>query len=432
MNDRPGIGAAALAIILAIPATGTAGAQDTARMARLDSLAQALQRAEARIQVLETQVASDASSGVKARSGARIELSGRLLVNSFSDSRRVNNVDNPQFVRPDTVAGIPVRGLGMSPRQSMLRLAAIVPDVAGGVFVGDIDVDFNGGQQPSSGGRTFPLLRLRTMRATLRLPHVELMAGQDSPLIAGLNPVSLGAIGTPAFATAGNLWLWLPQMRVSLETMSRVRFGIQGAVLAPTSGEPAAAFETDFDGAERANRPMIQGRLRARLGPDEFAGEIGCGAHLGWLAVSAGAAPDGGSLVENRALACDARLPMTRWAELRGEAYTGQALRGLGGGGIGQALGPGNVAVRDRGAWAQLNVKPSFRWSTGVGCGIDDPDDRDLAAGARLQNTACSAHVHVRSPGPVVLALEARRIVTRYAIGAFANDHFNFGIGFEY
>ena len=176
-----------------------AGAQSSAA----DSLAERLRRAEAAIATLQQQISDVAESGVRARSRAHMELSGRVAVNGFGNSRRVNNVDNPQFVRPDTTPGVPVRGVGMAIRQTRLGLAVTVADVLGGAFSGDLDVDFYGGQQPSSGGRTFPLVRLRTARGVVRWSNAELMIGQESPLLSGINPVTSAAIGTPDFAASG-------------------------------------------------------------------------------------------------------------------------------------------------------------------------------------------------------------------------------------
>src|SRR5438067_13928329 len=126
----------------------------------------------------------------------QVELSGRVVMNTFSNDRIVNNVDDPQFVRRDTSSLVPLKGLGMAVRQSMFGLRATVPDVAGGTFQGVVTVDFYGGQQPSSGGRTFPLLRLRTAHGTIRWAHAELMAGQETPLFSPVNPVSPAATGT--------------------------------------------------------------------------------------------------------------------------------------------------------------------------------------------------------------------------------------------
>jgi hypothetical protein len=403
----------------------SASAQDTTA-ARQDSIAARLERAEEEIHLLQQQLAGVAESQVTTKSRMSLEFNGRVLVTGFSNSRRVNNVDVPLFVRPDSASGLPQGGAGIAIRQTTLGLAVTAPQVFGGNFRGDIDVDFFGGQQPSTGGRTFPLLRIRTARAMVNWTHGELLIGQESPLIAGLNPVSLASVGTPEFAGAGNLWLWLPQIRAGLETGGKLSLGIQGAVLAPTSGDPANAFDTDDDAAEHSSRPYLQARVHARWGTDEMAGDIGIGVHQGWLAVK------GDSNVTSSAVAADAKVPITKWFELRAEAFQGQALKGLGGGGIGQGLGVNNVPVHTAGGWAQVNFKPSTRVLFGAGYGIDDPRDSDLGPGARLKNVVREAHIHVHPGGPFVLGFEYRRLETTYSTGMLANDHLNFSAGFEF
>jgi hypothetical protein len=403
----------------------TANAQDTTR-AKADSIAARLDRAEEQIRLLQQELAAESESKVTTRSRMKLEFNGRVLVTGFSNSRRVNNVDNPQFVRPDTASGLPQGGAGMAIRQTTLGLAVSAPEVFGGSFHGDLDVDFYGGQQPSTGGRTFPLLRLRTARAMVKWTYGELLIGQESPLIAAVNPVSLAAVGTPDFAGAGNLWLWLPQIRGGLETGGKVSVGIQGAVLAPTSGDPANVFDTDDDVAEHSSRPYLQGRLHVRWGADDMAGDIGVGVHQGWLAAK------GDSLISSSALAVDLLLPVTRWFEIRGEAYQGQALKGLGGGGIGQGLGLNGVPVHTTGGWAQVNVKPTSRLLLGAGYGMDDPRDSDLPAGSRLKNVVREAHIHVRPGGPFVFGFEYRRLETTYSTGVLGNDHLNLSAGIEF
>lgn len=402
-----------------------AAAQDSTKASR-DSVAARLERAEEAIRLLQQQLASEAENRVRTSSRVALEFSGRVLVTAFSNSRRVNNVDVPLFVRPDTNNGLPQGGAGMAIRQTTLGLAVTVPKLLGGNFRGDLDVDFFGGQQPSSGGRTFPLLRLRTARAIVTWKHGELLMGQESPLVSGVNPVSLASVGTPGFVTAGNLWLWLPQVRVGLETGGTVSLGIQGAVLAPTSGDPANAFDTDNDIAEHAKRPFVEGRVHVRWGSDDMAGDIGAGMHRGWFAAK------GDSLLVSEAYTVDVKLPLARWLDLRGEGFDGKALKGLGGGGIGQGFGLNGVPVRTRGAWGQVNFKPGSRVVFGGGYGYDDPRDEDLAPGSRLKNVAEEAHVHIRPAGPLVLGFEYRRIETTYATGKLVNDHLNFSLGFEF
>jgi hypothetical protein len=418
---------AATACAACLGITGRASAQDTSRV-KPDSIAARLDRAEEQIKLLQQELADQAATQVTTRSRMSLEFTGRVLVTGFSNSRRVNNVDDPQFVKPDTASGLPQGGAGMAIRQTSLGLAVTAPQVFGGSFRGDLDVDFYGGQQPSSGGRTFPLLRLRTARAMVKWTHGELMIGQDAPLIASGNPTSLAALGTPDFAAAGNLWLWLPQVRAGLETGGPVSVGIQGAVLAPTSGDPANVFDTDDDVAEHSSRPYLQGRVHVRWGTDEMASDIGVGVHQGWLATK------GDSLLTSSALAMDMKLPLTSWLDVRGEAYSGQALKGLGGGGIGQGTGANGVPVHDMGGWAQVNFKPSSRLLFGAGYGMDDPRDSDLmgVAGARLKNVAREVHMHVRPGGPFVFGVEYRRLETTYTTGVLANDHVNLSAGIEF
>src|ERR1051325_3315107 len=157
-----------------------------AQRTQADSLAERLRRAEAAIEQLQTQIAEQAQSGVKSRSGAHVELSGRVAVNAFGNSRRVNNVDDPQFVTPDPAPPTPMRGVGMAIRQTRLGVAVNNVQFMGGDFTGDVAADFFGGQQPSSGGRTFPLLRLRTARGIVRWQSADLLIGQGGPLGGGL------------------------------------------------------------------------------------------------------------------------------------------------------------------------------------------------------------------------------------------------------
>jgi hypothetical protein len=280
-------------------------------------------------------------------------------------------------------------------------------------------------------------LRLRTARGMLRWPHAQVLVGQEIPLFSPQNPVTPAALGTPEFAGAGNLWLWLPQVRATGEVGSRVRGALQLAVLAPVSGDPAGPFDTDYDAAERSHRPFLESRVRARWGGDaadesDEVNEVGCAGHLGWLAVPRAPTATADSLVGSHAVGCDARVHALSWLELRGEVYSGQGMKGLGGGAIGQGLGPGNVPIRNTAGWAQLNVQPTFIWSFGAGCGVDEPNAADLAPGARLRNEAIAAYSTLRPAGPITIGLEVRRLTTTYAAGPVTNNHVNLALGFEF
>lgn len=400
------------------------GAQAATR-AQLDSIELRLEEAEAALAMLREQLATEASMALKTRSRVSLEFSGRALMNAFTNSRRVNNVDVPLYARSDSGTG-PQGGAAMSVRQTRLALAFGVSDIAGGDFTGDIDVDFFGGQFPSSGGRTFPVVRLRTARAAIHWDGGQLMIGQDQPLISTLDPVSLAQVGTPGFTYAGNLWLWLPQIRGTVHTQGRVRFGAQAAILAPTSGDPNTAFDSQFDAAERTGMPYLQGQLRMDWGSEETAGELAVGYHTGKIDDLNDVRRD------TRAVSVTARVPLGTRFELRAEAFDGQALKGLGGGGIGQGIGAGGAAVRTTGGWGQLNFRASPRLLIGAGAGMDDPEDADVLVGGRLKNTMTEAHVHLRPAGPLVLGVEWRQIETAWTGGTWTNQHLNLAVGFEF
>src|SRR5438094_3969823 len=202
-----------------------------------------------------------------------VELTGTVLVNGFFNSARVNNSDVPQFAD-----SLPAAGAGGGAiRQTRLGISVTEPEVLGGTFTGEVDADFFGGQQASTGGRTFPLIRLRRAVATVQWSHTQILFGQESPLVAERSPRSLASVGFPDFAGAGNLWLWLPQARGTVETGYTLRLALQGAVLAPTSGNPQGTFQTQPDSAERTGRPSFEGRLRLGWGPADDPSEIAVG-----------------------------------------------------------------------------------------------------------------------------------------------------------
>ncbi|HEU5040040.1 MAG TPA: hypothetical protein VFT84_04415 [Gemmatimonadales bacterium] len=355
---------------------------------------------------------------------------GLVLMNAFHTGDKTNNSDVPQFAVPSDPADNPAASAsGGTVRQSRVTVTALVPEFAGGALRGELDVDFYGGQQPSSGGRTFPLLRIRRAFAELTWSRFALLMGQESPPIASVSPSSLASIGFPEFAGSGNLWLWLPQVRLSadLPATRAVRLGAEVAALAPTSGEAQGTFLTQPDIAERSGRPFLQGRVRARWGGPEEPGEVSVGGHYGWIVDVAG------SRVPSKAAAVSLWTPLTRWLDLRAEGFTGQAIAGLGGGGIGQNMVRDGVPVRTSGGYFQLNLRPTPVWEVGGGLGVDDPDDDDLLPNSRLRNLTFEGHARWRR-APLVIGMEVREIRTRYAdpVGTRSATHANLAVGFEF
>ncbi len=355
-----------------------------------------------------------------------VEFTGTVLMNGFYNSARTNNSDDPVFADTDAVG---VKGSSATMRQTRVGVFVSDPQVLGGSFSGEIDVDFFGGQQPAAGNRTFPLLRLRRAIATVQWTHLQLMLGQETALVSDRNPRSLAGVGVPDFSLAGNLWFWIPQVRVTAEYGYTLRLAVQGAVLAPISGAIQGASATQADSGERTSRPYLEARLRLGWGPTDDPSEVAIGGHIGWLRGLDSLTGD--SLLKSRAVTFDTRLKFGP-AEILGEAFIGQALAGLGGGAIGQNAGVKGAAVRTRGGWGQINLSPRPEWMFGGGCGIDDPKDADVLPNGRFRNFVCEGHVQWRPPGPLVFGFEFRRLQTRYQAGDFTVNHLNLAAGFRF
>jgi hypothetical protein len=303
--------------------------------AQLDSIRQRLEDAEAALQALREQLGTEASTALRTRSRVSLEFSppSDVFTNDAHQQRRRAHLLRPQGVGEQG-------GLAMSIRQTRLGLAFTVNEVAGGTFVGDLDADFFGGQQPSGGGRTFPLVRLRTARGAIEWSKGFVMIGQEQPLMFNLDPVSLASVGTPGFAGSGNLWLWLPQVRGGVHTTGRVRFGLEAAVLAPTSGDANGLFDTQFDPAERSRTPYLQGQARVDWGSPEHPGLVSVGYHTGRVTNE----PD--TTRTSWAVGGMVRVPLGSKLGFRGEYFYGEVLRGLGGGGSPRHRSDGRAGTR--------------------------------------------------------------------------------------
>jgi hypothetical protein len=338
------------------------------------------------------------------------------------------------------------RALGLSVRQTRLGAAVSVDSVFGGVFEGDLEMDFYGGVSAGPGDRRlFPEPRLRTARARVRWDKGSVFIGSETPLISDLNPISVASVGVPGFVAAGNLWNWIPQIRASRDLVvlpSGVRIGVQGAVLAPVSGVQFVNEPDAVDGAERSGRPYLQARANLRWGESgqqpgapsdamigETGGEIGVSVHRGWIRAI------GDTASVSRAISADWRVSFASRVEVRGEAYRGELVRGLGGGGIGQSFGrvvaPATFGrpIRDDAGWLQVNVQAHPTLISGAGCGRDVVRAADNPL--RESNTACAAHLMWRPALPILLGMEYRQLRTRYAERTNRAHHLNVAIGFE-
>src|SRR5262249_6894141 len=166
---------------------------------------------------------------VESASKYRVRLSGFALFNLFSNRGTLDAIDVPQRAEPLA----PVFGSGSfggTLRQSQIGLEVFGPTVAGARVRGDLRFDFAGGFPDTQNGVTLGLARRRTGTIRFDWPRTAIVAGQEAPFFSPLSPTSIATLAEPAFSYAGNLWTWVPQLRIehSLALTSASNLFFQG------------------------------------------------------------------------------------------------------------------------------------------------------------------------------------------------------------
>jgi len=388
---------------------------------------------------LDTQYQSKVESGSK----YRVRLSGLALINAFANRGAVNNADVP-FLAQGRSTGDTNGTFGATLRQSLVGLEVFGPDVAGAHTSAQMQFDFFGGFPAAPDGIAAGIVRLRTATARFDWPKTSVVAGQDALFFSPLSPTSLASLGYPAFAYAGNLWSWTPQIRVEhrLDLPGDSRLLIQGGILDPLTGEPPYdPFYLLPQAGERAGAPAYAARLAwtgNALGRPFTIGGGGYYARQNW---------GFGRNVNAWVGAADWSLPLSRWFSLTGELYRGRAIGGLGGGEGRSVLFSGAltdpttqvIGLNAAGGWSQLKFTPTEKLEFNGAFGEDYPFASDLrrfpAAQSYFDPTTgrnASALVngiyHLRSN--LLFSLEYRRLWTSdlYAPKATANQT-NLGVG---
>lgn len=319
---------------------------------------------------------------ISSASKYRVRLSGVVLLNLFNNRGVVDNLDFPTLVPPDR----PIDSggsFGGSLRQSLLGLEVFGPEVRGAKVSADVQFDFAGGFPSALDGVTFGLPRLRTGVVRMAWPATTLVAGQDVPFFSPLSPSSIASLATPAFSYAGNLWNWIPQVR--LEHRLGITEGssvlLQGGILDPLTGEPPSSqFLRTPQAGEASRQPAYAMRIawsRRTFGHDLTLGIGGYYSRQDW---------GFHRIVNGWAGTSDWTLPLSNRWELSGEFYRGRALGGLGGGIGRSALFSGPITdattevrgLNSIGGWTQLKFRQTEKLEWNGALGQDNAFARDL------------------------------------------------------
>ena len=349
---------------------------------RAGSIEERIARLEEGSQLQAGKIDEQYQTKVESASRYRVRLSGIALLNLFSNRGTVDNQDVPNIAVNFTP--LDARGsFGGTLRQSEIGLEVFGPTVSGARTTGDVQFDLGGGFPITDNGVTSGLFRLRTGTIRMDWSHTSVVAGQDNIFFSPLSPTSFASLIVPAFGYAGNLWAWVPQVRIEhhfdLSRDSSVT--LQGGILDNLTGEPPAAQSQRVPQAgERSSQPGYGVRIAWTSSASGQPLTIGLGGYY--------SRQDWGfnRHVDGWAGTADWDAPLGRWFSLSGEFYIGDAVGGLGGG-IGRSVvfsGPlADPTARVRsvdslGGWSQLKFRPTSRWEFNGAFGLDEARAEDL------------------------------------------------------
>jgi hypothetical protein len=353
--------------------------QKSDRSARLDE----------EYQLLTGKVDEQYQTKVESASKYRLRLSGIVLMNLVSNQGVVDSVDLPMLAYARS-AGDSGGSFGATLRQSEIGFEAFGPTVAGAKTKADLQLDLAGGFPSVPNGINSGLMRLRTGTMRMDWTNTSVVVGQDMIFFSPNSPTSFASLAIPALSYAGNLWGWVPQIRVehkvALGEQSSLMF--QGGILDPLSGE--------VPGAEPGTMVTAYNR---QAGPGESSRQPAYATRIAWtrnvfgqpLRVGVGGYYSRqnygfGRTVDGWAATSDVELPLSRQFSLSGKFYRGRAVGGLYGG-IGRSVlfsGDPTLATTEVqalnsvGGWAQLKYQPAAKWEFNAAFGMDNPYARDL------------------------------------------------------
>jgi len=213
--------------------------------------------------------------------------------------------------------------------------------------------------------------------------QTSIVGGQDAPFFSPLSPTSFASLGYPAFADAGNLWTWTPQVRLEhrLKLSETDGLFLQGGILDPLSGEPPTSqFYRSPSGGEQSRIPAAGSRLAWTHGVGDHALTLGIGGYYSRQNYGAGRTTDAW------AGTADWNAPLGNHFALSGEFYRGRALGGLGAAQGTSVLfdGPESntssdlIGLNTIGGWTQLKFKATQAIEFNAAVGQDNPFARDL------------------------------------------------------
>jgi hypothetical protein len=386
----------------------------SALQAQLGMSAPAPPTVEERVDIQQQRIEEQAQTKVEASQRFPIRLAGMALFNAFMNSKQSGGVDYPIVAAP-TGAG---HG-GATLRQTILGLEFAGPrTIMGGKVSGSVYMDF------FSPGGSNPAMRLRTASIEIGWKDRSVAAGLEKPIFNPREPSSLAQVGISPLTGAGNLWLWLPQVRVEQEVHLGASSGMRAQVGVVQTRE-IGGYEGTV--ATEALRPGAEGRFNFyhKL-DDERRLEIAAGFH-------ASTTHAGGVSVPSNLFAMDWFFNPWKPVEFTGVFYSGKNVAHLGSGTRQGFEVENNIgyALPSKGGWGQLTLHALPRLDFHLFTGQVDDANQELIKGSIGKNLLFGGNAYFRLASNVLVGLEASQVRTMYVgQGVRINNHYDLALAY--
>ncbi len=406
-------------------------------------LEQRIQKLEDTTSLLGSKVDEQYQTKVETASKYRARLHGIILMNAFRNVGGSDNLDQPTYSEP-VFPGWPPATLGATLRQSQIGLEVFGPTVFGAKTSADIQMDFSGGFPGTGNGVNFGIVRLQTASLHFDWEHTSVVAGQDQLFISPLSPTSFASLATPAFAFAGNLWGWTPQLRVEHRFIlgDQQTITMQAGVLDNLDWEtPYNPFYRIAQAGEYSGQPAYAFRTAWSRPVKDHPLSFGVAGYYGrqlwrW-----------NRPVDAWAGMADWQIPIAPRLSLSGEFYRGRGIGGLGGG-IGTSVLYGGdptdplTSIRgldSEGGWSQLKIQATSKLEFNGAIATDNAFAGDARGFATDQNNfgpilgrneSALANAIFRPRSDLILAAELKRLRTFPVYGsATTTNQVNLSVG---
>ncbi len=335
-----------------------------------------------------------------------LTLTGMLLENSFWTGSGGGGGANPT-IAPSAPGPV---NAGGTFRQSVLGVKFDGPDIVwGGKVTGSAYVDFFGG----SGATLNQFVRLRVASLNTAWKHTTVTIALDKPIIAPREPDSLAQVGVSPLTSAGNLWLWQPQVRVEQRFNFSDSFGLRAQAGIYQTAEGGTGASSEYGSSLAKSRPGYEGRFLFWAGGEtNHRIEIAPGFHVSSTHLLEQSTP-------SQVFSVDWLFRPFSRLDFTGQFFHGENVGVLGGLQQGVNIVPygGSYLVRSVGAtggWGQIKLRFTPRLTMNLYGGQEDDRNRDLLGGAIAKNQIYAGNIMYRFGSNILGAFESSQTRTTY------------------